>query len=151
MRAFVRGWKWKLGVVTLVMAVMLGFGWVRSVSKIHDAIELKCFKLRSRDGELIYQSILVEETGKRLFYEYGFKSLVDRFDGETYLIRKTELVWSFLWFAGGRESLMLYDTTAVRHFISARYGTIVIPLTVLSAYLLLSKPKSHSSVSEIES
>lgn len=83
MRDFFRGWRWKLGIVTLVMACVFAVGWVRSLSD---------------------PDVLIDGVGSTK----GFVSMTS-FDGDFGIV----------------------------FFIP--YWSIVLPLTLLSACLLLSK------------
>ena len=90
-----RGWRWKIGVVTLVMACGFMAEWVRSYSGL-DLIAVGPREIKSLDGAVRFS-----------FY-----------DPAQY--RMTEL-------------------------LAIPYWSIVIPLTALSAFLLLSMPRQSTT------
>jgi hypothetical protein len=135
----------KIGVVTLLMACVFSIGWVRS-TVVEDVFTLKFNKKRVdrlissvRYRGIMWQGICFPEHHMKLSptswvsmngadprtrHWYG----ADEWTGQ-FFRSKNEISA-----AGVRSSLMLIS-----------YGVIAIPLTLLSVYLLLSKPRKPKS------
>ena len=122
MRKFFHGWRQKMGCVTLVMACVLASSWVRS----YVAQELVWFRrqeiahqLRHDNGVLRWQWDLMNDDEPMLGCEsYEF---TNTFHGHE----------------GGRQ--WRFSTAS----ITAPHWALVLPLTILSAYLLLWKPRKR--------
>ncbi len=105
MREFIRGWKRKIGVVTLLMACLFMSWWIQSFGKfVGDFYFPYGGSLRSLDGRLSYRGYTTE--------------LLQNSHGKG--INEVEY-WSI------------------------PYWSIVPPLVVLSAYLLLTKPRAKKA------
>lgn len=128
MQKFFRGWKRKLGVVTLILACVFAAGWVRSLIVIDEM----SFYIAGRDhgfgsalGLIAWRSIdnHAQNPSIRWITEtikgsgHTAESLVTQFESSFYLQKS------------------LHPTQFI-----ATYWSIVVPLTFLSAWLLLSKP-----------
>ena len=128
MRAFFKGWRRKVGCVTLVMACVLATGWVRSCVAT-DCVELQTGQRFFGIGSCCEYLILVKCSESR-----GFQPFVNwEFDG----IEPVEHDDS-----SGR---MIY-TWVTPHRTPNEcslipYWSLVLPLTLLSAYLILCKPR----------
>jgi hypothetical protein len=111
-----RCWRRKAGVVTLLMACALLGGWIRS-SVVWDYVELGNFKVGS-DGGAIYR------------VNTGSSS-------------------SWGWNARRREALEWYHPLnkcrCNKIFCIAPYWSVVIPLTLIAAYLILWKPRKREA------
>lgn len=156
MREFFRGWKTKTGVLTLVLASVLMAGWVRSRSRA-DTVMYPVAK-RTFDS-------LVSATGSLVWQR---THLAPQPDGlvDVSPIGPTHLIWStsplfegvaeedsgFHWrwrFCG----LGIADTPPEQTdelgmsatFLYVPYWSIVVPLTLLSAFLLLSRFRKSPS------
>lgn len=124
MGEYFRGWRRKLGLITLGLACALTLGWLRS-----------CYK-RDRIVFQDYTSLI------------GIKDRIE--NGKIAgLISEKQLISLTAWEAvesinnvkiGGW--MMLFDHAPV---YSVPYWQITIPITLLSAYLLLSKPRQKPS------
>ena len=142
---FLYGWRRKAGGVALVLACVVVAGWVRSW-RVDDLIQLTSeedmatdIHIRSFEGFLIMQvETLVPP--KPIKWAVPKWSIVE--------LHKTAaaddpMIWRFRWcgFAAGYELGRAYlpDGRVDLWFIP--YWSIVIPLTLLSAYLLLVKPR----------
>jgi hypothetical protein len=117
MGEFFRGWRMKLGSVTLVMACIVASFWIRSM-RIGERFSLPIgdntdASLLSYNGRIV-ASLDSHPFGRR---QFGFKSGYQ--------------------FQAGPELWPIYHTF---YFSCSDWG-IAIPLTLLSAYLLLSKPR----------
>jgi hypothetical protein len=143
MREFFRGWKRKVGVVTLLMALAFMGGWVRSF--------WICDLIVAPNGGHSYHEIFssgnwigwvmvpctkgtVPKT-YRSFYGWH-KSNVDRRVTEEGPFSSVSVHME----VKGAGYNFKYSELANAHLIFP-YPSIVVPLTLLSAFLLLSKPK----------
>ncbi|WP_010585466.1 hypothetical protein [Schlesneria paludicola] len=147
MREFFSGWKRKLGVLTLLMACLFAAAWTRSLGNL-DLIYLNgkktnlivvsgCQKLQFAAGgrfSLVYPSS--QEIPNRQYGVYWqpekllpSRSIIDFFE---YPASEIKMYTD----ENGNEEAMI------------PYWSIVLPLTALSAYLLLSKPRVRTPVPE---
>ena len=134
MREFFNGWKRKLGVVTLLTACAFAAGWVRSLT-IGDQSTIRMnmnslFWMISNNGWFGCVAVLEPNVGSttEFFRHWTDKSspsplVMGPFDGVPYR-------WNW---------------ASSPHFILP-YSTLVVPLTLLSAWLLLSKPRPAKRV-----
>lgn len=165
MREFFKPWRRRLGVATLVMACVFVGGWVRS--SVHfDGIEIISSKskyaLSSVRGQL------------RCFYAHGEQARVEKREirfpsfvfNENNYDSKFELRskrWRFavsdFRFMTGSESQLFYsdlvqsqgsEVLVNQTIAQVPYWSVTVPLTLLSAWLLLSKPRlaSHKQPTE---
>ena len=154
---YFKPWRRRLGVVTLLTACVLMAGWVRSLAAREYAFFLcdndTTNRLVSFNGT-IYWERLRQDGIKRL-------TRAQFSDAETNLefdeTRRFVWKWTYLGFGRGE-----YTSGRLELFKSANpdlpfenltqsvwfipYWSIVIPLTLLSAWLLLSKPKRSISI-----
>ena len=145
MREFFKGWKRKIGCLTLVMACVATAGWVRS-QHFSDFIKYRIgpqhWLCISSNNDSFALSLLKEnQPGQFTFFRIFDSSpvQVDRSDEEY-------LVFKFCGFKFGVDDGMA-PSAGVRisnpptsYFCHAPYWSIVLPLTAFSAFLLLSKP-----------
>ena len=136
MGEFFKPWRRKFGCLTLVMALVFTCGWIRSLSNfemIHFPIGGKRhITLASRKG-ILYLDEWEMHGVEQLYWTLPIDT--DPFEGS--VVRQR---WSWLEFQFGDG----YIPTTLQTpfvFIAVPYWSIVIPLTALSAYLLLSKPR----------
>lgn len=133
MREFFRGWKRKVGCVTLVFACLFSAGWVRSKT-VTDVFHLDSARLLSMDG-----SLLIEEGD----FAFGLpRWTCSRWESlsETFRI-VFEWEWHFLGLGKGA-----FGDDPPYWFVP--YWSVVTPLTLLSAWLLLSKPRARKPTIE---
>ena len=156
MREFFRGWKRKLGVVTLVMACVLTAGWVRSQSLVDDYCTGNGtlpdrFRIRScsdritvisehnksnwnRPGGWGYRRLEVKDlVNSPTGYEFEIERHVFEYDAH---LRFWGFEYGFL-----REAIQPSTRQFRATFCTIPYFSIVLPLTLLSAWLLLLKPR----------
>ena len=134
-------WRRKIGVLTLVVACLCMAGWMRSFITF-DASSAPSGQLISADGG-IYGELSVEIP---LDFRFSYASTGANVKGRDYyndpnMVRKF-WHWRFLGFAYGfqpavREQAILFIFP---------YWSLVFPLTMLSAWLLLSKPRQAARV-----
>lgn len=152
MGEFFHGWRRKAGCVTLMMACVLMCGWIRSFVGREYALFLcdndTTNRLVSFNGKIDWER----------FHQEGPKRLSrSQFsDAETILEndkkRDCELKWTFLGFGRGEYRSELLDLfkssnphlpfeSLTQSVWIIPYWSVVLPLTLLSAYLILWKPR----------
>lgn len=155
MEEFFRGWKRKLGLVTLMLACASMAGWLRSSFARDYAFFLNdnytTNRLVSFNGSIAWER----------FHQAGEKRLTRLQFSEAEVLleydqrRTCEWNWMFLGFGQGTyksEDLDLYKqsnpdlpfeglTQSIRVI---PYWSVVLPLTLLSTWLLLSKPRART-------
>jgi hypothetical protein len=135
MGSFFRGWRRKAGVVTLVMA-LAAFGlWVRSLI-VYDGVAVSNIRLASRNGWVSWRTLPGLYADEVMEWETDVIG-----DDEDYLLPGDPSVeWQFqlTGLGMGWEQNLGHGRTYIR--IACQWYFIV-PLTLLSAYLLLWKPR----------
>ena len=152
---FFYGWRRKIGCVTLVMACVFMSGWVSSIRASHaiaySVTDTSLTQLTSRDATLTFRWIL-SEFPVRGFYGNNDKLLLVTppnvhgvlsvpIDEPTLTIVGNEFHWILL---AGRLKIgnVVAKVFPLRIFVCiVPYWLIAIPLTFVSAYLLLVKPR----------
>ena len=124
MREFFKGWKRKCGCMTLVMATVFMAGWVTSGS-YRDHLLIRCgtnsfFAFLSEDGSL--QCALMSFDNPVKFFRF--------------------VSWQSMPLPTQYLSIMTFTGFDVHY--SAPYWSIVIPLTLISLWLLLSKSRKSN-------
>ena len=129
----------KIGVVTLAMAVALALGWVRSSFKCDSAqshVLGSMFSIVSSAGKL-YGLRLTPMQGSIFHWSSADALTPPPIDWKVW-----ELLWR--WESAGIECQLaqLKKTPDLKFYLlAAPYWMITIPLTLLSAWLLVSKPR----------
>ena len=139
MREFFRPWRRKVGLVTLVMACVFAVGWIRSLTST-DAFQwnLKSFgfgAVSTNKSVALFWGILDEPFG------WSFPEFMsDNFSTIDEQLKGIDWQWGFADIRFGRD-----PTPATSAFVCvAHYSWIVFPLTALSAFLLLTKPRQSN-------
>ena len=146
MREFFGDWKRKLGVVTLVMACVLTAGWVRSAGTIDLILldtQMHHFNLVSGCGHFQFVAgRLASQTVSRIESVEIPTQISMEMEFDQNVIRSA--------LPTGVKHLR-YDATEMAIYsisgdvstpiMTVPYWSIVLPLTLLSAWLLLSKPR----------
>ena len=133
MHSFFHGWRRKAGVVTLGLALVLMAGWIRS-THFQDCV----VPPRWTNLDVCFiseeQAIACQTLGRARFYPLGAPLWQ-----ANYLVphRPSEIAWQ--WELGGFRYLCNSDIRCV----VAPYWSLAIPLTLLSAYLILWKPRKQ--------
>ena len=143
MAEFFHGWKRKTGVLTLGMACVFAAGWVRNYT-VQDMLLIRSDQehfhllVSGHDG-LIWMKIVdvVGFSTGRPFYDTDVADHSDPFEAIN-----AEWKWKWLGFQFGQGEEIFQTPIG---FSMIPYWAIVIPLTALSAFLLLSKPKRAAS------
>jgi len=117
MGKFFKGWRWKIGVLTLVMACVLMGGWMRSFVAT-DVWFASTSRIASLNGNFEWMSF--DNAPKHFIRRRSFGAdQRDSING----------AWAVL------------KTEHPNKMTRIPYWSIVLSLTLLSAYLLLAKPK----------
>ena len=133
MREFFKGWRRMAGCVALVMAILLGVSWIRSQS-VADVVSTSigprgATLLVSLDG-CIGWSVYERREPQRLTWEIKPRSDLAGLANEPLV----GWYWQLLGFRIGRSPIL--GTVA-----TIPYWSLVVPLTMISAYLILWKPR----------
>jgi hypothetical protein len=145
MREFFRGWRRKTGVITLVMATALWCGWMGSYS-IADNISW-CVSDNTMDMFMSAECNLTWQTTRNMRGVAGYprwsSSVLDpRVTTEDPDEQYT--VWHFRCLGIEAGDCNFPDAPGGSFaFCTFPYWSIVIPLTLLSAYLILWKPRKR--------
>jgi hypothetical protein len=152
MREFFRGWRRKIGVVTLMMACVFMALWVRS--QINLNVVTLPFKYPETDSlapvtidSIISRAHSVSWTrkryvgGARLTGDPGlsypkWSSISEYFERDP-----SQVKWRLHWCGFQICDLQKPNDEFSESNVSIPYWAVVLPLTLLSAYLLLSKPR----------
>ena len=145
MSEFFRGWKRKLGAATLLMALVFLGGWVRSYSTVDwtdfSSGNYQREKLESRNGAIYWESTVRPTSQPKLpwvFPKWCRASLL-----HSGYVPIDDLV-DWRWEGYGFRSGVIDEYDGKSTFQAIPYWSIVIPLTLISLWLLLSKrPKSN--------
>jgi len=136
MGEFFRGWKRKIGLLTLVMALVFMAGWVRSLS-ILDQFNIPCmstsYGVFSIFDRMAFTTLPDIPIGQGVNYPVWFTDPNPPANIEDFYSFK----WQICGF-GVAEPTMSSDLVKIE-LIIVPYWSIVIPMTLFSAFLLLSK------------
>jgi len=136
---FFKPWRRKIGVVTLVLACLFMAGWVRSHFYV-DLVRIESHQLRSVGSMLMWVKFgdwneFNNFSSKADFWETDNAKDV----GWLYLRLNGADDWKFCGFKFGNG--FGHNGLRFLHYWVVPYYAVVLPLTLLSAYLLLSKPR----------
>jgi hypothetical protein len=149
MREYFRGWKRKVGVVTLMMACMSVIGWVKS-HVYQDDIEVcigteLIYSLVTHDLEVCLWRIRpLEESMSQCSFSWTSQP-IDRRASPFFDEMRQQSVLGISYTRDDRSGLDRY------HFLIIPYWLIAVPLTLLSAYLILWKPRKRVVLEERQS
>ena len=132
---YLRGWKRKAGVVTLVFACLSVTLWVRTLTAC-DILIMKWFSFGSLGGVFV---IIVKTFRGVPWYTVAWQN-TNATDIDSVLSDDDEWRWRVLGF--GFVTSKAADTSV----LFFPYWSIVIPLTALSAWLLLSKRRQPTKL-----
>ena len=138
MSEFFRGWRRKVGCVTLVLACIAATAWVRS----YVLFEKFCYRIErfstshqhlySTNGQIWWSRLLEEEGGLHCRWHYSSKS------SNVIICNAEDITWR--WKAGEFEFGEFPDIGIGKvTYAIIPYWSIVLPLTIISAFLLLSR------------
>ena len=158
MADFCKGWRRKIGLVTLALAMMLSAGWVRSftVRDVYSYTEGRSMiTFRSFEGGLGWQrftpSGMLMSTGWRSDHNFKFAWndpwwRFDNFDA-------TDIEWRWDWAGFSFGAVSMKNPPLVRNLDLwiIPYWVLVSPLIVGSSFLLLVSPCLQQPASSVES
>ena len=145
---FFHGWRWKVGVVTLWMACVFMGGWIRGQSTVDELYFGKGKGIHSfslffgRNGITLTRRTTEESRTSNPNWYCG--PLEPR---ESFYIFQPGLVVEWRWHSCGFEAGEFHDLEMPIWRMSwwnTPYWSLVIPLTLLSAWLLLSNSRSSN-------
>ena len=141
---FIKGWRRKTGLLTLMIALVFMGAWARSVS-VMDAVQIRSGMYTmehcvSVDHSLVWGRLRAEDSRSIIVFPVWEASKASNLDA--FLDRANlRCSWRRCGFGVGEMKAGPAD----RHTIWViPYWVIVIPLTLLSAYLLLAKPRTST-------
>jgi hypothetical protein len=142
------GWRRKTGVLTLVMACLFAGAWIRSLTigemvwiSIHKA---NIHEFKSVNGGLYWKSELIHGATDSIQTRFGYDSTADGIDD--FEEGTDSHKWDSCGFAAGDYSWTLSDrsgsTNGEVNYCRIPYWSITASLTLISLWLLFSKPRS---------
>lgn len=148
MRDFFRGWRRKVGVALLIVSCAFAAGWVRSLW-ISDQLTYvvgtrPCESCLSVNGFLVWVSFrsdkpLAENTTSAVRWNGGIKVSPSDFNNQD-APRQLVIDWTYRWPMFGAGRMRQYSNPN-RSLMYVAYWSIVVPLILISAYLLLRTPR----------
>jgi hypothetical protein len=148
MREFFRGWRRRAAIVMLGLACILTVGWLRSFSRIEyieAPIGISAIGVASMHGGLDFYRITSLEN-KPLLASVECKSFAfhpDQIQPPNTTPWGSEIVFDWRWDCAGFHLGAGHYSHRRDQDCMIPYWAVVGPLTVLSAYILLSKPKPN--------
>ena len=148
MREFFSGWRRKIGVLTLVMACVLMAGWVKSILAIDIAVipfQANSAVTVFSEDQLFGVQYQFEPLGLHRTTRLSWVSHATAHHISKNLFPDARLTWHYrIRGFGCAEYLEIRENGSRLIFWLIPYWSIVLPLTLFSAFLLLSKPKTSN-------
>ena len=148
---FFKPWRRKIGVVTLGLALLFMAGWVRSLSRC-DTLFLN-FGINSRDG-INRADLHAESTDGYIFWaksdDGNFAKPVNVFEWDVRNRDSLRGICSLCPIKSYLIWLTALNSDGTVRFRIFRYSSAVVPLTLISLWLLLSKPRQSTPKKIIE-
>ena len=147
MKEFIRGWKRKIGVMTLVMACLSMSGLIRSYS-VRDTVN--CWAVRripvlliSTSGFILWGKLFLDP-GTGSTFAYWTTDVIA--DPNTVIEISNDDASHLRWF-----SVVTFTSSTHSYPVWATsYWCFILPLTLISLWLLLSKPRNSGQIKIIE-
>jgi hypothetical protein len=136
MREFFRGWRRKAGCVMLAMACLLTAAWIRSFA-LHDVVAIPLWNsytyVVSVNGDFAVELTYPVPAGADPFW----MTMRQDSDATIFEFLQDNIVWKW------RGAGLAISKTSPGHTTDyiVHYAWLTLPLTLLSAYLILWKPK----------
>ena len=145
MGEYFKPWRRKFGVLTLLVACVFAAGWVRSL-QIADILQVRLdTNVQSFGGYVVLATSWPTFQTENPVRRYPIWITVAVRDCWLTVTNDNLGPWAFDAF-GFRMRTQLHQIGAAVRYYMVPYWSIVLPLTVLSAYLLLSKPRNTVKV-----
>lgn len=139
---FVHGWRRKAGCVSLVMACLTCAAWVRSISVIDN------FYIPQRDSFYSLESVAgtfrVSRFTPRMLeipFQWNSNENIRTARIEPWWEASVEWSWDFGDFHAGVATIQVNRDEMRYRLWMIPYWSVILPLTVLSVYLILWKPR----------
>lgn len=129
-----RCWRRKAGVLTLGLACVFVWGWVRSLS-VEDEFHFRTRYLAVSTNGILYVTYFQDVDSLIQFWWSMDDSSSGLFEAILWSVN-----WNWRWQGFG------YFCSEKGYLVSIPYWSIVLPLTLLSTYLLLSKPRPANPI-----
>ncbi len=153
MSNYFKAWRRKIGVATLVLACVFAVGWTRSLTERDVLIRLNEHNTHlviSAEGTLSWERMwpIVKPRPSRWMYRHQSSNPNE---GDDVPLGSLGLGFDF------RDQSKIETTVGTTPYIAESetwqipYWSIVIPLTLISSWLLLSKPRAKSERSTADS
>ena len=147
MSDFFKGWRRKIGCVTLVMALVAMAGWVRSLLR-QDIVSINVFPQQIAVESNLGTLHLFRYENFVIWVQRGMPPIT-RFQWENLDVSDAKSVVADRIASAASMSLSNYGWDAVSPSVMkcvVPYWSIVLPLTALAAYFLLSKPRKSNQM-----
>ncbi len=147
MGEFFNGWRRKSGLVTLAMALLSTVAWMRSYV-IRDKLEIvphpHCLHaIVSGSGRLVWQRLVSTDMP---FLHYDFPFVLHSSDGpegDDLAWYRREVEWRLEGSGFDFGAVHSFTGNVRAQFAKVPYWSLVLPLTLLSAWLILIKPRKE--------
>ena len=144
MSDFFHGWRRKAGVATLVLACLFCCAWARSLTEVDGFQVSRTDRLISGNGGMVW---VAQTSGIRfpLLAIVWYGDVMGR-DRDTLGMCEVSLNWDCRWrdgIAGIERGQHDCEEFGMR-WLRIEYGSLVLFLTLLSAYLILWKPRKRN-------
>ncbi len=139
MGEFFRGWKRRLGVVTLVMALVTMGGFIRSQS-VRDTFNCWAGRetpvlLVSTSGFILWGKVFLDQGTAATYAKFAYwdTEIIADPNSDILVDGSSQLRWF--------QIIAIESANSSHPFWVISYWCFILPLTALSAYLLLTKPR----------
>ncbi len=152
MGQFFRGWKRKVGCVTLLMALVFMAAWIRSFG-FSDQFIVPLGQHRTVVGGSFFQYVILfmlndEQPGQagNILHQFIWASGPYKEIDMRVFEDSDGVTWNWSWYGVGiRVSSQEQDSTIhFSNYCAIPYALVTIPLTFISLWLLLSKPRNST-------
>ena len=147
MGEFFRGWRRKVGVVTLLMACVLMAGWIRSLTHF-EGVSLPVERMPNHffvswDSSLVW---LTENAGVTGPYPRFKSRSITGVDDRIFESPHFQWRWKYCGFGSGVgvDEIKVGNRIEQNTLTVVPYWSVTIPLTLITAFLLLSKPRQST-------
>jgi hypothetical protein len=141
MNGYFKSCQRKIGVVTLMVACVLMAGWIRSLAK-YDFLSIRFGEARYSIGSLAGEVKLIRSTQLSNDFVHWNTGALESIEWRNRWSNYEEIQrWD--WDSGGLHLGVGTRFQCSTHVIAVSYWNLITPLTLFSAWLLLSKPRAN--------